>query len=253
MKTMFDLSGKKAIVTGGGRGIGQGTALGLARQGADVTLWSRTRSELEETAAMIRDLGRQAWVQVVDVMDVPSVRKAADEARTAMGRIDILFNNAGVNVRQQALDVDEATYDKIMGINMRGAFFTAQAVGRIMCEQKGGVIINTSSASTQIAMPDRIVYAAAKNGVNHMTRVMALEWAPCNVRVNGVIPGFVETPMTAGILEQESFKTMFNAKSLLPRLVSTDEIAAAVVYIASDEAAMMTGQFICVDAGWTIH
>ncbi len=253
MANMFDLTGKKAIVTGGGRGIGQAVAIGLAKQGADVALWSRTKSELDSTAATIRELGRQAWVQVVDVTDVAAVRKAADEAKAAMGSIDILFNNAGVNVRQKPEDVDEETYDKIIGINMRGAFFTAQAVGRIMMAQKGGVIINTSSASSQIAMPDRIVYSMAKAAMDQATKVMALEWAPYNVRVNAVVPGFVETPMVKGILNQESFQKMFSEQSLFPRMVRTDEIAAAVVYISSNEACMMTGALLVVDAGWTIH
>ena len=253
MGKMFDLTGKKAIVTGGGRGIGQAVAVTLAEQGADIAVWSRTKSELEETAAMIRNAGRQAWTQVVDVTDVKTVRKAAAEAKEAMGRIDILFNNAGVNVRQKPEDVDEETYDKIVDINMRGAFFTAQAVGKIMIEQKGGVIINTSSASSQIAMPDRIVYAMAKAALDRGTKVMALEWAPYNVRVNAVVPGFVETPMVKGILNQDAFKKMFAEQSLFPRMVRPDEIAAAIVYMCSDEACMMTGALLVVDAGWTIH
>ena len=253
MEKLFDLTGKKALVTGGGRGIGRSVALGLARQGADVTLWSRTRSELEETAEQVRALGRQAWVQTVDGSDVPAVRAAATEANAAMGRIDILFNNAGVNVRQKPEDVTEEAYDKIMGINLRGAFFTAQAVGRIMIAQKSGKIVSTSSVSANRAMPERIVYGSAKAAIDHMTRCLAFEWAPYNICVNAVAPAFVETPMTNSILEQESFKSMFAAKSLFPRLIQGDEVASMVVYLASDEAAMVTGHTFYLDAGWTIH
>lgn len=253
MEKLFDLTGKKAIVTGGGRGIGRAVALGLAQQGADVSLWSRTAGELEETADLVRAQGRQAWVQIVDGADVDAVQKAALDANAAMGRIDILVNNAGVNVRQRPEDVTLENYDKIVGINMRGYFFTAQAVGRIMIAQKSGKIIGTSSVSAKTAMPERIVYGAAKAAADHMIRCMALEWAPYNIQVNGVAPGFVETPMTSQILQQKEFMDYFHTKSLYPRLVRGDEIAAAVVYLSSPAADMVTGQIFYVDGGWTIH
>ena len=253
MDKLFDLSGKKAIVTGGGRGIGRDVAVGLARQGADVALWSRTKSELDETADLVRALGRQAWVQPVDGSDVAAVREATAQANAAMGRIDVLFNNAGVNVRQKPEDVTEENYDKIMGINLRGAFFTAQAVGRIMIAQKGGKIISTSSVSAKLGMPERIVYGSAKAAIDHMTKCLAMEWGQYNICVNAVAPAFVETPMTNNILSQESFKKMFAEQSLFPRLVRGDEVASMVVYLASNEADMVTGHTFYLDAGWTIH
>ena len=253
MGALFDLSGKKALVTGGGRGIGRAIALGLAGQGADVTVWSRTQAELEETAAAIRALGRQAWVQSVDVTDVGAVNQQAEAARQAMGRIDILINNAGVNVRQKPEDVTEQNYDTIVGLNMRAAFFTAQAVGRIMIAQKGGAIISTSSQTARMALKERVVYSMTKAAIEQMTRCMALEWAPHNITVNGIAPGFVETPMTAEIMKSEEFMEWFHSKSLFPRFIRGDEIAAAAVYLASDSARMVTGQILYVESGWTIH
>ncbi len=253
MSRLFDLTGKKALVTGGGRGIGRAMAVELAKQGADVTLWSRTQADLDETAQIIKDLGRNVWVQSIDISDIAAVQEATLIAHKNMSSIDILCNNAGFNIRQKPQDVTEEAYDAIMAINLKGAFFVAQAVGRIMIEQKSGKIINTSSQSAKQAMYDRIIYSATKAALDQMTKCMALEWAAYNIQVNALAPGFVETPMTSQIMKDENFIKYWKSKVLADRFVRADEVAACAVYLASSASDMMTGQILYLDSGWGIH
>lgn len=175
MQWEFDLTGKKAVVTGAGRGLGKDIAVGLARYGADVMLWSRTASELEETAALIRSEGRQAWIRTIDITNVKQTGELAEEAAAVMGRVDILVNNAGTNKPQPTEDVDEETWETVMNVNLKGAFFCAQAFGKIMIRQRGGKIINMSSQSGKVALVNRAVYCASKGAVDQFTRVMAYE------------------------------------------------------------------------------
>ena len=249
----FDLTGKKAVVTGAGRGLGQDIAAGLARAGADVMLWSRTRSELEKTAAMVRAEGRQAWIQTVDVTDVSMTREMAAKAAETMGRVDILVNNAGTNKPQPTEDIDEETWDMVMNINLRGAFFCAQAFGRIMIAQNGGKIINMSSQSGKVALLNRAAYCASKGAVDQFTRVMAYEWAQYNITVNAVAPTFVHTAMTGAMLEKKEFSDYVFSKLRVPRLAKASEVTAGVLYLASPGADIVTGQVLYIDGGWTIH
>ncbi len=253
MQKEFDLTGKKAIVTGAGRGLGRDIAVGLARYGADVMLWSRTASELEETAALVRAEGRQAWIESIDVTDVPRLDSMARKAAAAMGRVDILVNNAGTNKPQPVVDVDEATWDQVMNINLKGAFFCAQAFGRIMVEQNGGKIINMSSQSGKLALLNRSVYCASKGAVDQFTRVMAYEWAKNNISVNAVAPTFVETNMTANMLKDKAFSDYVFSKLRMTRLAKPGDVTAAVLYLASPGADIVTGHILYVDGGWTIH
>jgi len=249
----FDLTGKKAVVTGAGRGLGRDIAVGLARYGADVTLWSRTIPELEETAALIRAEGRQAWVQSIDVTNTAQLNDMARKASTDMGRVDILINNAGTNKPQPTESVDEATWDLIMNINLKGAFFCAQAFGKIMIEQKGGKIISMSSQSGKVALLNRAAYCASKGAVDQFTRVMAYEWAKYNITVNAVAPTFVATDMTASMLKDKAFSEYIFSKLRMGRLAKAEEVTAAVIYLASPGADIVTGQILYVDGGWTIH
>jgi len=253
MHEEFDLTGKKAVVTGAGRGLGKNIAVGLARYGADVTLWSRTQSELEETAALVRAEGRQAWIESVDVADIDRLEGAARAAATAMGRVDILVNNAGTNKPQPAENVDAATWDAIMNINAKGAFFCAQAFGKIMIGQRGGKIINISSQSGKLALLNRAVYCASKGALDQLTRVMAYEWARHNITVNAVAPTFVETSMTANMLKDKAFSDYVFSKLRMSRLARAEEVTAAVLYLAGPGADIVTGHILYVDGGWTIH
>lgn len=253
MHEEFDLTGKKAVVTGAGRGLGRDIALGLARYGADVMLWSRTASELEEVAACVRAEGRQAWTDVVDIADIAETAAAASRAGHAMGRVDILVNNAGVNKPQPTEDVDEATWDMLMNVNLKGAFFCAQAFGKIMIAQGGGKIINMSSQSGKVALRHRAVYCASKGAVDQFTRVMAYEWARYGVTVNAVAPTFVTTSMTEHMFADKEFSDYVFGKLRIPRLAKASEVTAGVVYLASPGADIVTGQILYIDGGWTIH
>ena len=253
MHKEFDLTGKKAVVTGAGRGLGQDIAVGLARYGADVTLWSRTRTELEETAEQIRAEGRQAWIECIDVTAIGGLEDAAGKAATAMGRVDILVNSAGTNRPQPALAVDVATWDTIMNVNAKGVFFCAQAFGKIMIKQQGGKIINISSQAGKLAMLNRAAYCASKGALDQFTRVMAYEWAKYNITVNAVAPTFVKTSMTADMFKDEVFNDYVFSKLRMGRLAKAGEVTAAVIYLAGPGADIVTGQILYVDGGWTIH
>lgn len=253
MSDLLDLTGKKAVVTGAGRGLGKDIAVGLAKAGADITLWSRTLAELEETAALVRAEGRQAWVRTIDIADIKRTAELAEEAAETMGRVDILVNNAGTNKPQPAAEVDEATWDMLMNINLKGAFFCAQAFGKIMIRQGGGKIINVSSQAGKVALLNRAVYCASKGAIDQITRVMAYEWAEHGVTVNAVAPTFVETKMTETHLRNKEFKDHVLSKLRIPRLAKASEVTAGVLYLASPGADIVTGHILYIDGGWTIH
>ena len=253
MRPLFDLGGKKAIVTGAGRGLGRDMALALAAHGAAVCLWSRTAGELEAVAESIRAKGGEAWTQCVDVTDVDALAPAVQASLAQLGRIDILVNNAGTNIPQPTAEVTPQAWDTIYNVNVRGAFFCAQAVGRAMIAQGGGKIINVSSQAGKVALRHRAAYCSSKGAVDQFTRVMAYEWAEHNVHVLGIAPTFVETPMTSGMLKDESFRNYINSNILLGRFAEAEEIALGVVYLASEQSNVSTGHILYVDGGWTIH
>jgi NAD(P)-dependent dehydrogenase (short-subunit alcohol dehydrogenase family) len=190
----FDLSEKIAVVTGAGRGLGLDISLALARYGVHVVACSRTESELETVAEKIKAMGRQAITVPMDVSHIHSIRPMVDHAVEAFGRIDILVNNAGINRPQRAEDVTEDNWDQVMNTNLKGLFFCAQAVGRVMISQKKGKIINISSDAGTVGIPDRAAYCASKGGVNMVTKVLAIEWAQHHINVNAIAPAFIETP-----------------------------------------------------------
>jgi len=170
----FDLSGKVAIVTGAGRGMGYHMALALARYGADMVVCSRTLPELEKVAGEIEKIGRKVLIQKRDVTRIPEIDAMVDASVKTFGHIDILINNAGINIPQNAIDVTEEAWDRIFNINLKGAFFCAQAVGKVMIQQKKGKIINVSSQAGSVGLPMRAAYCSSKGGMNQMTKVLAI-------------------------------------------------------------------------------
>jgi len=244
----FRLDGKRALVTGGGRGIGLAAASALAAAGAQVTLAARTKSEIERAAAVIRGRGEAAEALVLDVTDVDAARQAVAQAEP----FDILVNNAGMNRPAYLRDVTVEDFDTIFALNVRAAFFMAQAVARRLIEAKRpGSIINISSQMGHVGAARRTVYCASKHAMEGFTKAMAIELAPHNIRVNSLGPTFLETPMTRPFFENKAFRDEVLAKIKLGRLGQLDEITGAIVFLASDASSLMTGSALVLDGGWT--
>ena len=250
----FSLGGGKALVTGGGRGIGRGVALALAEAGADVAVIGRTESQLADTVEAVAALGRKAAYRVCDLAQAEAIEDTVRAVADELGGLNILVNNAGINLAQSAREVTVEAWDKILAINLRAAFFAAQAAGDIMIKQgQGGRIINMSSQTGQVAMVNRAAYCASKAGLNLVTKVLALEWAEHKILVNAVAPTFVETDFTAEMLKDREYRDFALSKNLLNEIETPEDVAGAVVFLASPAARFITGHVLMVDAGWTAH
>lgn len=250
------LSGRTALVTGAGSGIGQATALALAASGARVVVTELPErlDRAAETVARVESAGGTASAIPLDVREVAQSVRAVDHAvRFGGGRLDILVNNAGLNVRQPAFEVTEEAWDLVLDTNLKGLFFMAQAAGRAMRDAtpSGGSIINVASIMGLIGYYDRAAYCSAKAGVVNLSRVLAIEWAPHAIRVNAVCPTFVETPLTQAMFENVAIKTDILARTPTGRLATPEEVAAAIVFLASPQSAMITGSALTIDGGWT--
>lgn len=244
----FRLDRKRALITGGAGGLGLAAASALAQAGAHVTLVDIAAGPVEEAAAAIRARGDSAVALVLNVTDVDAVRKAIAAAEP----FDILFNNAGTNRPAMVVDVKVEDWDWVFSLNVRGAFFLAQAVAKRLLEAKRpGSIINTSSTMGHVGMVSRVVYCATKHAVEGFTKAMAVELGPHNIRVNTIAPTFVETPLTRPMFQNPSFRDMVLSKIKLGRMGKLEEIAAAVLFLASDASGIMTGTSMLLDGGWT--
>ncbi len=248
------VEGKVAIVTGTGTGLGQAAALALAGAGAKIILTElpgRTDAA-EATAKMARDdYGAETLVLPLDVQRHDQIDELVGGALAHFGQIDILVNNAGVNIPKLAVDVTEEDWDRVMDINLKGLFFTTQAVGKEMIARGSGKIINIASQMGVVGYWKRAAYCSSKAGVVNLTRVLAFEWAQHGVRVNAVGPTFVETPLTRPMFEDRAFREDVMGRIPLGRLATPQDIAGAIVYLASPASDMVTGQTLLVDGGWT--
>ena len=248
------LEGLTALVTGAGSGIGQEAARALSAAGASVfvTELPDRLERAEATALEISRGGGSATALPLDVRDVTSITACVD-AVASRGRLDILVNNAGTNVRQPAFDVTEEAWDLVQSTNLRGVFFTAQAAGRVMRDQQpgGGSIINIASIMGLVGFYERAAYCSSKAGVVNLSRVLAIEWAPNQIRVNAVCPAFVETAFTQALMENEEIRNDLLHRTPAGRMVTTQEVAATIVFLASPASAMVTGSALTVDGGWT--
>lgn len=248
---MFNLSGKCAVVTGGGRGIGRGISMALAAAGADVILTGRSAAPLEETAAMIAATGGRAVAVPADITDMLVPYQLAESALAEFGRLDIWVNNAGSAARGDVgalIDLDEGQWDRVVELNMKSAFFAAQAAARVMRENGGGSIINITSRSGSHPNPMTGQYGAAKAGLENLTMTMAVEWGHMGVRVNAVAPGVVVTEETMAMLSGDRAQKQVDTVPM-GRLGQPHDIAAACVYLASDEAQWVSGITIPVNGG----
>jgi NAD(P)-dependent dehydrogenase (short-subunit alcohol dehydrogenase family) len=244
----FRLDGKRALVTGGGRGIGLAAASALAQAGAHVTLAARTQAQIEDAAQAIRARGDKAGALQLDVTDLDAVRRAI----TAAEPFDVLLNNAGINRPAPFVGVKIEDFDAIFALNVRAAFFMAQAVARLLIEaRRPGSIINISSQMGHVGGANRSLYCASKWAMEGFSKAMAIELAPHGIRVNTLCPTFIETPLTKPFFENAAFKESVLAKIKLGRLGAVEDLMGAVVFLASDASALMTGSSLVVDGGWT--
>ena len=228
--TTASLHGKTAIVTGGSKGIGSAMALGLGHQGADVAIVSRNVAEGEQIAAQIRAMGRHALAIACDVTNKASVDAMVQKAMDAFGHIDILINNAGMNIRKPVIEVEESDWDTVLDTNLKGIFLVAQSVVQKMIPQKKGKIINIASIAAAVGLPNLAAYCASKGGIAQLTKVMALEWAEHNIQVNAVAPAYILTPMTQGLLENPERLNWILGMTPMGRLGTMEEVAGPVMF-----------------------
>lgn len=243
---IFSLAGKRALVTGASRGIGRAIAEGLACAGADVAVAARSVSALAKTADAIRASGRMAFPLVMDVSQVASCRAGVAAAADKLGGLDILVNNAGMEQVSSSLKVEEDLWDRIIDTNLKGAFFAAQAAARLM---QGGAILNICSLTSERGIPTAVPYGSSKTGLLGMTRALAVEWAPLNIRVNALEPGYFRTALTEAFYQNEAWQQAMLAKIPMQRFGELDDLVGASIFLCSDAARYVTGICLPVDGG----
>jgi len=248
----FDLKDRVVIITGAGRGIGKAVALACAQAGADVVLGSRHPDQCEEVAVECRGRGVRASSAMLDVRDMESIRAFVSGALTEFGRIDVLVNNVGLTIVKPAVELTEQEFDEVSSVNFKAPFFASTLVAKSMIEREiAGCIVNISSQVGHVGGPLRAAYAGAKGGLNSLTRSFAAEWASHGIRVSGVSPTFTRTEMMEKSARNPEFRKNFE-KIPLGRPGEPEEIAAAVVYLASDAGRFVTGHTLLVDGGFTM-
>jgi len=249
----FSLEGQTALVTGAARGLGRAISLALANAGADVALGLRRAEDADDLAAQITAMGRRSMRVQMDVLDRAQITSAAAAVVESFGGIDILVNNAGLGPPEVPVeDATEQDFDLTFDLNVKGLFFTSQAVGRVMIGQGSGKIVNLSSQAGFIALPGEAIYCASKAAVSHLTKCLAVEWGQYGINVNAVAPTFIKTPGTAPALSDPDFAAdVLERIAGLHRVGEPVDVAGAVVYLASHASSLVTGTTLMVDGGWT--
>jgi len=244
---MFDLSGRRALVIGGGSGIGRASALGLAAHSAEVVVADLDVALAEETVQAIKKGGGKAAAMKIDMRDKANIEAAAQE----LGALDALVVTPSINVRKPLLDLTDEEFDRVVDLNLKGVFRVLRAFAPAMAARGKGSIVAFSSVRAQVVEPGQGVYAATKAGTLQMIRALAAELGPSGVRLNAVAPGVVETPLTKPIIENEAWYRAYADKSMLKRWAAPAEMAGAVVFLCSDASSYVTGSYLLVDGGWT--
>ena len=249
----FTLNGQVALVTASAKGIGEACALALAQAGADIILGLRQVSTGQALVKRIQKLGREVLPVQMDVTRLDEINAAVQAGVRHFKHIDILVNNAGIGAPNPAERVTESDFDATLAVNLKGTFFTAQAVGKVMIKQRRGRIINISSQAGFVALPTESIYCMTKAAISHLTKCLALEWAPYNITVNAVAPTFIETPGTKKWLDDEAFRDSVRQRIPLGRIGKPLDVAGPVVFLASPAASLITGETLMIDGGWTIQ
>ena len=248
----FKVAEKVAIVTGGSRGLGRAMALGLGEAGAKVVVSSRTIPLIEETAGEIIRKGGEAIAVPIDVSDPQSIELMVGRVMDHYGKIDILINNAGIAPMKRTIDTDIEDWNDVLNTNLKSAFLTSKAVAKSMLKQHKGKIINIGSVLGNMASAVAMPYCVSKAGIAHMTKALALEWAPFGINVNCIAPGFFETEMTVQAREDESHMKFLKFKIPFKRFGKPEEIVGAALFLASEASDYVTGAVLYVDGGYTI-
>ncbi len=247
----FDLHGRVAVVTGASRGIGRALAEALAAAGATVAVTARSADDADEIATGIRSTGGHASSHRLDVTDLQTIPSAFAEIVDAHDTIDILVANAGIGSNLPAIDVTEQHWDEMFDVNLKGAFFTAQACAPHMIRQHFGRIVAISSQASMVGIRDHVAYSASKGGLNQMVRVLALEWGPLGINVNAVAPTFIRTPGTAERLDDPQYLASVVERIPVGHVGTSRDVAGAVVYLCSQAGDLVNGSILAVDGGWT--
>lgn len=247
------LEGKVAIVTGAGSGIGRGIAERFAKEGADVVIADINLDSAKETAKELKKLGRKSFAIKTDVSKTADVDKMVKKTVDKYGKLDILVNNAGIYIMKPLVEMEEKDWDKVIDVNLKGAFLCTRRAVQEMLKQGKGKIINIASIAGQVGYQNSSAYCASKGGVINLTRELVLELAPKGINVNAIGPGVIETAMTNPLLKNEKFKKQILAMTPRGRIGQPEDIAAAAVYLASDESDFVNGTTLYVDGGWLSH
>jgi NAD(P)-dependent dehydrogenase (short-subunit alcohol dehydrogenase family) len=248
---LFSLKGRTAVVTGASRGLGEAIAVSLADAGADLVLASRDEACLEKVAADVKSRGVQCVTVRADMLNAKDVQAMTDKAIAEFGKIDVLVNNAGINVVKPFIDLTEQDWDSVLDTNLKGYFFCSQAVGREMLKRKSGCVINNASVFGRTGFMNLAPYIASKGAIVQLTKALAVEWARFNVRVNCIAPSYIVTEMAKKDIESNPKILEQNIKKIpMRRGGEPREVGSVVTFLASDAASFMTGETVAIDGGW---
>lgn len=250
---IFDITGRVVIVSGAAGGIGRAIALGLAQFGSDLVLADMVETDLGELVEQIEGTGRQALPVQVDLTDLNDVDRLVAETTSRFGKIDVLVNSVGCNMRRPALQITEEDWDKVVDTNLKSLFFCTRAVGETMVGQNRGKVINIASVMGLVGSADHqtvVPYCASKGGVVQLTRAFATEWAKYNVQVNAIAPATVETPVVKALVKDTEIRNSIEKMTPMGRLAQPEELVGPAVFLASQASSYVTGHILCVDGGW---